>query len=355
MDELVQLLDEVGFRLGLYRRELDHLGDGRVDLEGLEPVEIPAVAEQPERPEVGTPVAQGESQVILLVDPGVDDVRVLLEDGQPGAAEIDPDGQALGELLPGRSPVGRLVEIVARLAVDVRPGPPEGLIGGGDDNIRVAGVDDEIRHSPVLDGEDVGPGLPPVDRLEQAPLGFRPVVIKLAFGRDVDEVRILGVDGDLRDIIALFQAGPGPGLSGVGGLPDAVAVGAGAGVHGLPCAEIEDVGIGRRDRQIAHAHVAVLVENGLERDSRVLGFPEAAAGRENVVGDGLAAGHGEFGDPAREIDRTDPAPGELVEVIGRERDRALGPGQAGGRQQDGQNQDAELHCPKTGDHTSSFL
>ena len=169
-----------------------------------------------------------------------------------------------------------------------------------------------------LRGQSRSQVLPPSTRLVEAALAVHLVVVELAFGRDVDDVRVLGVDRDLGDEVALLQADLRPGLAGVGRLPDAVAVGARAGVHRLARAEVEDLRIGRRDGQVAHAHVAVLVEDGLEVRAGVLGLPEAAARGQDVVGRRLTRGHGELGDPAREGDRADPAPAELVEVVGRD-------------------------------------
>src|SRR4030065_97119 len=144
------------------------------------------------------------------------------------------------DLFPGPSAIDGLVEVIARLAVDIGPAPPVEPVGLGDAAVKIARVGDEVADAPVVEGPEPLPGLAAVDRLIEAALAVRLVVVELAFGRDVDDVRVLGID---------LRAG-------------------------------------------------------------VLGLPDAAAGGEDVVGRGLTRGHGELRDPAREIDRADPAPAE---------------------------------------------
>ena len=357
---LVELLHQLGLVGGDDGRELGGLlGQQGIDLEGLPRVEglvLGVVPASPEAhaagahrgPEVGAAVALGQSEVDLLVDPGVDDVGVLEEDGQAGPAGVDRGGQALGQLLPGLAAVGRLVEVVAGLAVDVGPGPAVELVGLGDDDVEIARVDDEFSDAAVGEGPAPLPGLAAVGRHVEAALGVRLVVVELALGGDVGDVRVLGIDLDLGNEVALGEPDVGPGLAGVDRLPDAVAVGARAGVHRLARPQVEDLGIGRGDAQRAHAHVAVLVENGLEVRAGVLGLPHPAARGEDVVGRGLSGGHGELGDPAREVDGPDPAPGQQIEIVGR--DLRLGRDRPPGAQDEAQGQKDRERTGETGRH-----
>ena len=337
-DGFVELLEQIGFVLGGQGRELGRLlGQVGIDLERLELGEGEILGPQPGRgaaaetaqAEVGSAVPLGQTEVDALVQPGINDLGILLEDGQAGAAELGLDRQALGQHPPGLAAVHGLVEVVAGLAVDIGPGAPIGLIGGGDDDVGIARVEDEIGRAPVLDAggqEDVGPGLAAVRALVQAALAVHGVVVELALGRDVNDVGVLGVDRDLGDEEALLQADLGPGLAGVRRFPDAVAMGRGPGVHRLARAQVKDRGIGRRDGHIAHAHVAVFVEQRLEMDAAVLCFPQSARGGQDVIGLALAAGNRKLGDAAGERDRPDPAPGKLVEVLGRQRRLGQGRG-----------------------------
>jgi hypothetical protein len=54
-------------------------------------------------------------------------------------------------------------------------------------------------------------------------------------------------------------------------------------------------------------------------DAGVLGLPEAARGGQHVVLRALPARDGKAGDASGERHRPDPPPGELVEVVGRDR------------------------------------
>ena len=67
---------------------------------------------------------------------------------------------------------------------------------------------------------------------------------------------------------------------------------------------------------------AVALEDRLEVNAAVDGLPDAAGGHQHVVGLALAAGHRVAADASGEGHRPDPAPGELVEVVGG--DDALG-------------------------------
>ena len=85
-----------------------------------------------------------------------------------------------------------------------------------------------------------------------------------------------------------------------------------------PRADIDDVGIGRRDLNRADAvDVRELIEDREPRDARARGFPDAAGRRADVEHAGLAdrAGHGR---DAPAVKRADVAPPETGnEVVAR--------------------------------------
>ncbi len=342
-DQCVELRHQVGLGRARHRRELrrERRQVGR-NLVGLELVERDAFVEQDgaaaaaepaaraaaaarrRRAEVDDAVALLEADDDFLVHARVDDVRVLVVDREAGAADRRAlRRQAHRQARPRLAAVGRLEEAVLAVAVVIGPGAAVVLVGRRDDDVRVARVDDEVADAPVLHRAEVRPGLAAVDRLEQAAFAVHLVVVELAFGGDVDDVGVLGVDGDHRDEEALLQADVRPRLAGVGRLPHPVAVGAGAGVHRLAGAEVQDVGVRRGDGKPAHALGGVFLEDRLEVDAAVDGLPDAAARHEHVVGLALAAGHGVAADASGEGHRPHPAPGELVEVVGRERGLGL--------------------------------
>ena len=112
-------------------------------------------------------------------------------------------------------------------------------------------------------------------------------------------------------------------------------------------------------------------------DAGVLGLPQPARGRQDKVRLALAARHGEFGDAAREGERADEAPRELIEIVrrhrvrdrgrSRRRRRRLGGGLGGsllgrdrrrqtGRQGDGRQDDPQrlVLCVQDGSSSSFF-
>jgi len=69
--------------------------------------------------------------------------------------------QAALELLPGLAAVDGLVEVIARLAVDVGPAPAVKLVGLGDDDVEIARIDDEVADAPVIEWPEPLQVLPP--------------------------------------------------------------------------------------------------------------------------------------------------------------------------------------------------
>src|SRR5213078_421636 len=96
-----------------------------------------------------------------------------------------------------------------------------------------------------------------------------------------DIVRVRGADDDRADVVRIAQTDVDPRLATVGRLVDAVAARflAGAGVQNLR--------VRRRDRQRADRSDASLVEDRRPGLSGVAGFPDAAAGRAEVIGVGV--------------------------------------------------------------------
>src|SRR5207245_8105107 len=120
---------------------------------------------------------------------------------------------------------------------------------------RVPGVHGQVDRSRFLVlEEDLLPALPAVPGTEDAALRVRTVGV--AEGRDVGEVRVLRVHEESADLARVLEAHGRPGLAGLGGLINAVAVGEVATDARLAGADVDDVrvrvgdvdGADRRDR-----------------------------------------------------------------------------------------------------------
>src|SRR5947208_6798769 len=82
--------------------------------------------------------------VVLRFDESVDLRRALASvDRQPGAADVT-SRQALGQLRPGFSPVGRLMKTAFRSAADRLPNMPAALISRGVDDVRILRVEHDV-------------------------------------------------------------------------------------------------------------------------------------------------------------------------------------------------------------------
>src|SRR6185503_10786519 len=159
----------------------------------------------------------GAAEVAL--DHGVHDARVLRID-----READPPGarrESVRLLLPGLAAVVR-PEDAARFAdAAERPGGAPARVHPGVHRVGVLRVDDDVAGAGVrVDLQDLPPGLPAVARRVHA--AFRVRSPQAPQRRDVEDVRVAGIDGEARDVARVLQADVRPGPPGVGRAVDAV-------------------------------------------------------------------------------------------------------------------------------------
>ena len=142
---------------------------------------------------------------------------------------------ASGDILPGKSAVGRTVDAASGAAAGQCPGIALDLPEGGEHYPGVVGVEGKVCSAGgVVLVKDMVPGLPTVGGAEDAALGVGAPGV--AQGGDVDQVGVLGVDTDPGDVPGVLQADIRPRAAGVGGAVDAVAVGdIGCGCRTRPC------------------------------------------------------------------------------------------------------------------------
>src|SRR5262249_17478010 len=136
-----------------------------------------------------------------------------------------------------------------------------------------------------------------------------------------DEVRILRMDDDPADELAVLQADVLPASPRIGRLVDAVTIGDVEADRGLAGAGVDHVGIGRchgdrADRRPAHAAVG----DAAPEHAAILGLPDAAGTGAEIEGH-LVDGIARDGDDATATRGTNAAPFERVET--RRRGQAL--------------------------------
>src|SRR5579884_1467543 len=111
---------------------------------------------------------------------------------------------------------------------------------------RVLRVHRQVAHADALvDVEHALPRRPAIARAVDAALLAG--AVRVAQRRDVDHVRVRGMDADLGDVANLGKAQMLPGRAGVGGLPHAVAVRDVAADGRLAHADVDHVRVGRGD------------------------------------------------------------------------------------------------------------
>src|SRR5207253_3223325 len=112
-----------------------------------------------------------DAALLGVLDERVDDAGVAAVDVDPDASDVALGGQALRELRPRLSAVGRLPQRAAGAAAVVAEGGAPALVGGGVERVRTLGVHGHVHEAGVLVDElRVRPGLAAVGGAEQAAL-----------------------------------------------------------------------------------------------------------------------------------------------------------------------------------------
>ena len=256
----------------------------------------------PRRAPVVGPV---DAAVIGVLDPRVEDVRVLAVDVEP-----DPSrralGQARGQLRPALAGVGRLVDRAARPAAVEAPRRAPPLVGRRVQDLVVRRIHEEVGGTGVLVHlQQEIPGVAAVRRPVDAPLAAgRP---QAAERRRVDDVVIHRVDDDARDVVGILEPHVRPALPAIGRLEDALTPRRALTVVVLACADPDDARVGRRNRDVADRRGGLVVEHRLEGGPVVGRLPETARRRRDIKGGGVALQDGEVVDPASHRGRADLA------------------------------------------------
>ncbi len=175
------------------------------------------------------------------------------------------------------------------------------------ENARVVHVHRKLgRTGLVVNVQNRFPGRAAIDRLVNASL-FRSAVQR-ALSRDQDDVGILRIDDDARDVLRRFEPDPLPRLAGVSRFVDAIAV---VRHHAAHCvfahADVNNVRVAFRNSHSADGTgLEVAVGDVAPTDAHVVCFPETAASRSHVVSlriaDNATAGDGTS--PAKWTNRT---------------------------------------------------
>src|SRR5262245_2932265 len=227
-------------------------------------------------------VVRAKDTAVLSLDDGPDTIRIDRRNRQADDAD-DPLRQALvaGDLFPRVAAVGALPDTGPRSAALQAVGrafhPPRRRIN----DARIVRVESQFERADfVVDEENLFPGEAAVTAAKDAALLVG--AVQVAQRRDVEEVWILRMHADARNVVGIAQADGFPGLAGIGRFPHAAAVGHVA-AHGLlAAAGIDDIGIRLADGDGADGAAEEAVADILPGGAAVIGPPHAAAGAAEI-------------------------------------------------------------------------
>ena len=216
----------------------------------------------------------------VRLDGRVDDVRVLGRDGDADLAERALR-QALLQPLPRRPAVGRAVDPRLRASAHVGGHRAVALPGRGVEHVGVPGVDGDVGDArPLPRPEDLRPRLPAVRRLEEAAVAaLRP---ERPLRGHPDDVRLLRVHDDLRDVLRVPEAQVLPARAAVTAPVDTVAEADVPAAHVLSRADPDDVGIRGVDRHAADRVRRLPVEERRPGGASVHRLPDPAGADRHV-------------------------------------------------------------------------
>src|ERR1019366_6872497 len=227
-------------------------------------------------------------------DEGVHHVRLLPRTGQRDAAHVH-GGQAVFELGPVRAAVGGLEDAGLRATGHHHAGIAAALVSGRVDHVGIARIDIDIGDAGVFGDLEQGlPRLAAIGGLVQAAVAAGRK--KRPLSGHPHDVGVALVDEDFGDVLGVFEPHVLPGAAGVGALVDAVAIADGALGFVLTSAQPDGIGVVRVDGDAAQRVGAAVIEDGIEGDAAIGGFPEAAGGRRDVPDVAIVGVDGNVGD-----------------------------------------------------------
>ena len=130
----------------------------------------------------------------------------------------------------------------------------------------------------------------------------------MAHGGDEDDIRVVRIHSDARDVARVFKMDVRPGFTGVHGLPHSIAIGDIAADAGFAGADINHVGIVGRDGDCADGADVSGVRQWRPVLAGVRCLPNAAGHRTEIINVGIArhTGDGEHASAALRANQSPP-------------------------------------------------
>src|SRR6266852_1745738 len=109
----------------------------------------------------------------------------------------------------------------------------------------------------------------------------------MPLGGDENAVGIFRVHDDRGNLLRVAKPEMRPRFSGISGVVKSVAGGQVRALQSFAAAHINNVRVGRRDRESADGTAGLLIENGIPRAAKIVGLPHAAVYRGHIKNVGL--------------------------------------------------------------------
>src|SRR5215213_2205405 len=220
------------------------------------------------------------------------------------------------EAFPGLATILTAPEPAVRTAAADLPEGAMGLPDGGVEDARIGAVDAQVNRTGfVADKQYVSPVGAAIVAFEHAT--FRIGAEGVTQCRHPHDVRVVRVDADLADVARITQPAVGPAPPGVGTAVDAVAMGDVDTDGRFAGTSVDDVRVGRRNRQRADRGCGEeAIGHGLPVGAAIGCLPDAAGHRAEVVGMRLlgAAGHGDHPTATKRTNASPPEQSFNVEL-----------------------------------------
>ena len=288
------------------------------------------VVAPPEDPAVGRGTRPAGTRIVAPIEAALGPRGGRHED-PAGVARTDADAKAsqaiscgrdsTGELRPGRAAIGALEEPrVGTAPRGILPWALPRFPEHGVHRIGIIGRQHHVGGAGVLVLEEHPlERLPPIGGAVDATLGIGSV--RMPQHRHENAVRVRGIDGDARDLLAVAEPQMGPAPATIAAPVEPVPRGEIGALQPFATPHVEDLRIRRGHFDRPDGAGRLLVEDGLPGAPGIGGLPDAAIGRGDE--EGMRPGrdpHGALGAPGPE--RADVPPPEPLN--GRGRDGRLG-------------------------------
>ena len=228
-------------------------------------------------------------------DGGVDDIAMLRRDPQRDLSFV-ATGKTLGQLSPRLTSIGRFMDARFRAGIKKCPDGAVALVGRGVHCVRVLRIDHNIGDACVGSfAEDIFPGGAAIGGFKQPAFASgRP---KGALGSDEDDVRVAGIDQDLADVLGLLESHIHKRATSILAAVDPIAEADMSTADILAGPNPYGVAVMRIDCHATDGVGRFVVKNRSEGGTGVGRFPKIAGSNRDVPGVGLFRIEGDVGDP----------------------------------------------------------